>query len=331
MSTTHPITAAFAAASLLAASATAQDLRPEYLPRDTSYLLHIDARRAAELIGIEKFDDDFEEARDRLKSALGFDPLRDVLSITAFGSSDEHDDASILVITNDRLDGAMRTLDDEGAVERFRSRRLDFVRLAPQGVARALGVRDEKIDTDGKSPVLYISKLDDDRRAVLIGEDAGSLLPSARVLDDDAPSLADAEEPNIDVRNARDAIVYLEVTTSLSKFTRDTPASRIGDKVRRIAMAITAANDELTVKLVADTGSKEDARNVTAILDGLRALITLTDLDEEVPEEVREVIQSIEVRANGSEVHLQLHIEMEVVQSVLDEAKGDRRRARRRR
>jgi hypothetical protein len=323
----------FLVAAALAAAvrpASAQDLA-DLLPPDTAFAAHFDVARIAAFVGVDDLlarvgGDDGEEAAEvlrRLRRDLRFDPLADVCSVTLFGTDLAGGKPSVMIITSDAVDGAIETLRDAGGLRAVERDGLEFLRLDGAGVARALGFGDADAG-DGDAAVLYVHRLAGGRRAILVGETGQDLAAGARAL---ARREARRERPALELRPTADALVWFEVATSLEELARRTPASKLAGKIRRLSAEIAEDDGELALSLHVDVDSERDARDVAAIVNGLRALLSLADVDEDVPELARRTLAEARAEADGERVTVRLSVPAAELRDLLHEEVTGRKRA----
>lgn len=324
---THLVAAAWLA--VFCPLAPAQD--PDLLPADTTFVAHVDVARLLDLIGVEALlrhaGDDAREVTDaleRVERQWGFDFLRDIRSVTVFGSELMDRAPQVMLVTTARLDGVIDALRDDRGLRSVRSSGLEFHRLDPAGLVRALGIEDAEVEGDADGPVIYVQRLDDDRRAVLIGERAESVAGAARVLAGEAPSLG--RDARLGLRATQGSIAYVEVATDFEGLMERTPASTIAGKVRRVAAELSEDDGALTLELAADTDSARDARDVAAVIDGLRGLVSLAGAAaEDIPELARDVIASARAQARDERVTLRLSASLRELRELVEREIGERR------
>ncbi len=313
--------------ALLSADLKAQGPDASLLPADTAFVVHVDVQRLAGLIGVNDLleqlsDSEAREVSDMLgqiEQRLGFDPIRDIRSVTVFGSDLAGAEPTVMLITDDSLDDALEALDEEGALRTVRDGGLRFQQINAAGVAAALGIEDVDASEDD-TLVLYVQRIGRNRRAVLFGERTADILAAARVLDDDERSLEQARQPALNLRSSQGSFLYFEVSSSLEDILRETPASVLASKVRGLALDLSEEQDVVDIRLTATTASREDARDVEDLVDGLRSLLSLAGDMTEVPEAVRGLLNGIRADSDGDRVTVRLSIPFRELRRMLEEA-----------
>ena len=313
--------------ALLSADLKAQGPDASLLPADTAFVVHVDVQRLAGLIGVEDLleqlsDSEAREVSDMLRQIerrLGFDPIRDIRSVTVFGSDLTGDEPSVMLITDDSLDDALEALDDEGALRTERDGGLRFQRINAAGVAAALGIEDVDASEDD-SLVLYVQRIGNNRRAVLFGERTRDILDAARVLDDDELSLGQTRRPALNLQSSNGSFLYFEVSSSLEDIIRETPASELASKVRGLALDLSEEQDMIDIRLTVATASRRDASDVEDLITGLRGLISLAGDMEDIPDIVRSTLDGIRADADGDRVTVRLSVPFREIRRMLEEA-----------
>ena len=74
------------------------------------------------------------------------------------------------------------------------------------------------------------------------------------------------------------------------------------------------------IRLTARTASREDARDVEDLVDGLRSLLSLAGDMTEVPEAVRGLLNGIRAESDGDRVTVRLSIPFRELRRLLEEA-----------
>lgn len=330
-----PIVAA-AVAAAFAPRSLAQGLGPEHLPADTAFVVHVDLEQISNLVGLDRLLEDFieeegEQVRDVLRHVRrdwGFDPLRDIHSVTVFGPDVDVDDHHFIVVTSDRLDGVVDALRDHRALVASERDGIRFHRLSAEGLFDALDVEERDVDSED-SAAMSVHEIDRDHRAIVVAERLADIAKPTRVLQGDARSLADARDPRLRFRPARGTLAYAEIT-SFEEFLDRSPASRVADKVRRVAVELSAEQDLLRLRATADTESKRDAQDVAAIVNGLRGLLSLSGMAEELPEIVRDLSADARVGADGKQVVVRVSVPIDALRSLIEDETGMRIPMRRR-
>lgn len=317
---THLAPVAALLAAVTAAPLSAQDLS-RYLPEDTSVVAHFDIQECLAIVGRRMIEDELGfrsdakmgQVLDLAEDRWGFSPLEDILGVTVFSSSLEGGQPSFMIWVSDRIDSMVEDLRESGALERERVDGVRLMRLSAWGLARALDVDDDDVQGNGEAWT-YIHRAGD-RRAILVGENPEDILATARVLEGDDDSVADARRPRVSADIDQGTIAYLEVGGNLGDWGRGSgPASAVISKVEGMQMAIARDDENLQARAVIDVGSRQEARSVASILDGLRGLIRLAEDDlGDVPEMAVDLLRSIDCDTEDSKVVLEASLPFDVI------------------
>lgn len=335
---THLVSAMLAV--VLPAAVPAQGPAAELLPADTGFVAHVDFRQISQLFDVRDMlesalADEGEDGEQvlavlrRLERRYGFDPLRDLHSVTVFDRDIPDDTPQVLLIAGGGTGDLIAGMRDEGALERERRGGLRFDRLRPSGVAGLLGVPD--VDGhDDDAPLLYIEELGRGRHAILIGSGADELMDAALVLDGEEPSMADRRGHDLQLRSSPGSMAYVEVGVPLEEWADDGAGSQIAQKVQGFAAEVGEDGDELHLRLAVRTESAADARAVAAVVNGLRGLVQLAGESEDIPEFARDTIADAVAEADGDRVTVALKVPTADVMEMLTEEMGGWDRFRRR-
>lgn len=297
------------------------------VPADASFVVHVDLQRVADVLGLDALMEGLPESEGReindmlrrMEDRLGFDPRRDIRSVTVFGSDLSGRDPGVVFITTDALDDALEALEDAGALSTDREGGIRFQRISAEGLIDALRIEDADVSSNDS---LYIvtKRVGRNRRAVLVGENPRQMVDAARVFEDEDRSLAEARDPNLELRPSSGSMVYVEATNSLEELLGQSPASMLADKVRGLSVDVSEDQDNVQVLLTVATSSREDARNVESMINGLRGLISLAqgmeELDE-IPELAREILDELDADADGNRVTVRLSVPLREIRQAL--------------
>lgn len=331
---THSILG-IAIAVIASSPLSCQGLGPKVLPADTQFVAHFDLQKCAAVIGkdsirsilMDQGGSKLQEVLDRAESKWNFDPMRDLIGVTVFGSNlASGREPTVMLWASDRIDGMVEKLEAAGV---FSSRRNDGVRLtrvSAAALAGELGI-DEGKDSDEEGWI-YIHSVGN-QRAVLMGEKPSDIFAQAQVLQGEAKSLADAGNSFITGEVAKDSIIFLEVDGSIEGLIPSGPASQIADRARGLEMAVWEEDGELEANALIDLGSDEEAKNIAAVIKGLSGLAALTAGESGgAPEELKKLLESLECKAEGTQVSLRAYFPVKEVLNELMQRSGMAKRGR---
>ena len=335
--TRSPCLLVAAATAVLCSPILAQGPDPRLLPADTTFVAHVQLGAVARLIDLEGILEqardgkgpmgrdgrDATEILDVIQDQLGLDLLRDLHAVTVFSSDLERGEPTVMLTVSSRIDGVISRLKDAGVLSSERSGGIRFLRLSVGALAEMMGQRGGDDDDHG---YLYVREVGD-KRAILIGQSASDLVGAARVLEGDDESAEQGEGNLLKSRPGRDAIVYVELAGAFEKWTRRTPASEIGERVQRLSVEVGEDDGQVSLVVSAQTESEKDARNVAAVVNGLRGLLALTEGSDEIPAVAREALQDARAEARDGRVSVRLELSLDSIKQLIED-RGHGRRGR---
>ncbi|MFT4540129.1 MAG: hypothetical protein ACI841_003395 [Planctomycetota bacterium] len=290
-----PILPALAGA-MIADLAQAGELEPRMLPEKTRFVAHVDfealvrmkAFRAIEEHVLEDLDADEEFMQEMTR--LGIDFRKDLKSATVFGEDEEH--GTVVFVTSDKLDTALDRARDE---VQFHKHSVDGLELI-------------SVDDADDGFMYVMSRNEGSERVVFASDNARSVVQAVRVYQGKARSLADASEPAISANPAKNSVLFVSAG-GLDSLSDLGPASHIASKASSFVLDLGERSALMFLRLSAQTNSPKDAKDLKAIVDGLRAIMTLTGGDD-LPEFVMELMNSVQLEVLGSEVILSIELDV---------------------
>lgn len=321
------------AATLFAAvppALSAQDLTADLLPPDTSFVATFDIAKIVDLIGGDELlahmnEHDAQQANEmlsRVREELGFDLLHDVCSVTVFGGELPPQEPGIVIVTTDAIDDAIEALTESGGVHAEKRDGIEFLTLDATGVARALGFGDVEVD-GGQHVVAFVHPLASGRRAVVVGESESGISDAARALagkgKGKGKSSGKGERAALELDPSPGTIVYFEIAGALDELVEETPASKLAGQIEGMVAELSEQDGDLTMRLQAHVESERVAKDVAAVVDGLRGLLSLADVGDEVPASVRRAFMSAETEVDDESVSVRISLPMVEVRKMVDD------------
>ena len=212
---------------------------------DAQWLVHLDVQAFKRstigeilLEGGDRFDFDLDEL-DEIKRELGIDPRQDVMSITAYGVSDDfEDDGVIIAVTNEKADEALARLTTHKDVD-VRTIELDgnTVHVLFDGNDRH-----------------YIHVRDADRgrrRLVVVSSDKRAMSNALEVIDDRAASLSTGRSSLVETGPGDDSILFV-AAGDVGAFDDLEPASMILKLSDGFTVDIGEADGDLVAEATVD-------------------------------------------------------------------------------
>jgi hypothetical protein len=319
----RPLLPVFLLATLLPAP-RAQDVLAELVPADAQFACYVDLQAAIDFIGRDLIQAAVTEHVDlggidlrpdwneRLRQEWGIDPLRDLHGLLLFGDAGEREQPHVVLLTSAGIDLALQKLREAGVLEAEREDGVEIDRIVPGQFLASLGV-DAPAEADGKAFV-HVRRLrgDGPARAVLFGTDPRRLVPAARALG----SGGRGGKRVLELAARPGCIAYLEVGDT-QRMLRQSPASRMASKTKQFVLQLTESRGQIELTATLEAETAKDARQLAALVNGLKALVGLVEPDEDVPEAVLEALNDAHADADGTRVSLRF----ELPSAVLDEAR----------
>ncbi len=235
-----------------------------------------------------------------LRERYHFDPLTDILSITLFGNDDDDQPESLLVHTTAAIDEAVKELQKVEGIE----------------ISHLNGVTVGKFDSDeeGDAPKFV---------AVRPEPDGSRMMFFADTLDQLAATVASKGKQNAPawISPAPDSFIYVHASKD-SPFLEGAVNSQMLRDAESVEINIGQRADALFMNGVLKTGSNEIATNMAQVANGLLALARLgamggDDLDEET-RAMLDIVKSLSITADASDVHLNLSVNADAVTNFLE-------------
>ena len=259
----HTLVIGLVALATFTAPAFAGGVERDHLPASTRWLAHVDLER---FVGTELFAGANERGLgseiklDEMREELGIDPMKDVLSVTVFGASEDPEDSiALIVLTEAGAEQVLRKLEDE---ERHVYVETDGVRLHAW--------------TEGDVIEAYAyEKRVKAGRLLILSDDRDRLHQAIRVVEDEDPSLADAENALLSARPSPGSFFYVEASGVVPGLDDLEPAATVNELVEGLVCDVSETDGELSIELEIATDSSADAKSVFEIAQGGLALLQL--------------------------------------------------------
>lgn len=328
----HAISSLLLAASF-AATATAQLPVRDLVPADSKFVFAFDLQAALDLIGRDLIREGIvrkisSEADGRLKAdwdaifvkEWGFDPFTDLRGFMLFGDKGPHDGATVAVITSARIDGILERLRDLGALEASESGGIETLQIVPGKVLSLFGMAEEMEDAEKPIGCLYVHRFggrNDGGRALVLGEKSDSVLRAAKAMR--AGDTVGKSQGKLAASMRGGDFVYVDVDAKLAELLGDNPASKLTSKARHLTIQVGHRDGELSVRATVVTAEEKDARQVAALVNGLKALLALAEPGDDIPKPAYDALMSAQAKADGNSVIF----EVDVPEELLDEVRRE--------
>jgi hypothetical protein len=312
-----PIVSMSAAALALAAAGPAPvpataTLPASRIPADAVWVAHMDC----EALRASKVGRFVLENRDRLhidsggidevRAELGFDPVQDILSLTAYGTDRDPDDGQVLiVVTTQAADTALERLSGRCDVK--------VEKIDAEGYSLHL------ISSGGERHLVHVAATDrPDRRIVTLAGDQEHLIAALRVAGGRAPSLAAGM--GLLARPPRAGSMVFVSASRLDGMDDVEPASEILRLSEGLVADVAERDGALLAEVTVSAASEEAARNIGDVVRGMAALGTLAAGREPDLAPLRELARSLSVETDRQRVTLSVRFPVEALIDLLQEA-----------
>lgn len=322
--------------AVLTATASAQLPVRDIVPADSKFVFAFDLQATLDLLGRDMIRDGIvrrakAEAGGHLKDdwdevfvkEWGFDPFTDLKGFMLFGDKGPHDGATVAVITTNRIDATLERLRDVGALEASEHGGVEVMQIVPGKVLSLFGMGDEMEDADKPIGCLYVHRFggrNGSGRALVLGEKSDAVRRAAKAMR--AGDTLGKGQGRLAASTREGDLVYVDVDAAMADLLGDNPASKLTGKAKRLTLQVGQNEDQLTLRAVVVTAEEKDARQIAALVNGLKALLALADPSEDMPKPAYDALMDAQAKADGNTVVL----EVSVPKSLLDEARREIRR-----
>jgi hypothetical protein len=312
--------AAFLTATLVTPAARGQDALADLVPADAKFACYFDLQAMLEFVGRDlvrqavvrkvelpdgaRLRSDWNE---RMAREWGIDPLRDLKGLLLFGDDVQRREPNMVLLTSDRIDGLLEKLQDMGVLEAERG---GVQRLAPAALLGQMGVDDAPADFE---VYLGVHRLRGERtaqRAIVFGTTPQKLEPALEALR--GPKAA-RRAGALTLATRPGCIAYLEVADVLRELMDRSPASRMANKANHLSMQLSEEGGELTFTAAVQTETEKDARQIAALVNGLKAFLSLVEPGEDVPEGVLDALDRAHATSQDNRVSLRFAVPSDLV------------------
>ncbi len=292
--TSHAVLA-LAGIACLATPAFGERLDPSAIPANTRFLVHIDMGGVQKtqlfqaMLGLaeEEGEDPFAELR-QVEAEFGLDPLRDIHSATFYSQSSDPESAVVMLAGNAKIDDAIARLSQEEG----------YVTVEVEGF------RLHVLEVEGETQYGYVQERGD-RRVVLISPNKKELLRGALVLCGRQPSMADVDEPALNLRPRKGSFLFVSVAGDLPGMEDFEPASAVFDMAKSFTFDLGEREGVLNAHLEVTTDSEKTAHQVRDILQGVVAFARLAAGMEDVPDEIPfDLLDGLKFSTEKNSVHV---------------------------
>jgi hypothetical protein len=303
-------------AASLTTSAPPGDLEPKRLPRDTQWVAHLDLdalrggdlgrellKAAQQAMDSAEDDSNAMDGIKQLRTELGIDPLVDVKSITVYGSGSAG--KPMLQVTTTAKGAAV----------------LDRLRKEPNYSVTAFNDHELHSLGDGdEGTYIVLEPLGDDEQLFVVGEDADRVIDQIRRLHGQVDSLAEAEDSGLMARPSPSSFLFVASAIPVDQVAGIEPVSGLTELVRGGVLELGESEGHLQLTLAVKTASTQDARRLTAVVQGGLALLELALADQPMGDTITEILGGISFVQDKSSLSLSIRCPAEEIGHIIQEA-----------
>ncbi len=300
---------------LATAAHPSDELKRERLPADVDFVVHIDldglkqtqlwkhVLEKGEDLDLDDVGIDIEEL-DGIRDEFGIDPLTDVRAVTLYKVEQEEDPTVVLFSSTTKVDEALVKLKTERGYRAVTSSGIELHTWGEHHSGKGQ-------DDDEERMFAYIHAAGAERVVVLASNEA-SAVRAARVLRGEDPSHASAGML-LTLAPAKGSFLYL-AAAEIPHLDEFTPASQVLGLAQGIQVDLGEAGGFLRAHMGVNTGSAEDALNISNVLNGL---ISLARLAGGEMKELLEVLTGIRLSTRGSALEMDFEFEVQRLLEIL--------------
>ena len=298
---------------LLAPPALAGDLQKGRIPAQARWLVHLDveAMKSSKLYEVvhqasaENGSNEMDEGLAQIRMFAGLDPTLDLRSVTLYSAAQSEEGCVALLAGNAKVDQALD-------------------KLKTMANYHTTPVQDYALHTwgdDHETWYAYVHRREgSDERVVIASQDSAELVRGIAVLEGDAESLAGSSRPPFRATPASGSILYAAAGESLRELGDVHPVSAIAKLAKSIVVDLGEDHGALSVHVVLDTRTPEDAQRVHQVLQGAVALVGLVGGEnEEIRAKLQPLVDSL--RLSVSNTRVEAHFRYDVA-ALIEEMKS---------
>lgn len=281
---------------LFATPAVAGDLITELIPADARWLAHVDVEAflgstlwqaiRAEPELARELESGLEEAR----AEFGFDPLQLVKAVTAYGTSENPEEAVAVLVVSDAADGLL-------------------AKLREQPIYSAQQIGGHAVDVwsqgDDESVFCHVREFEGiSNRLVFLSDSSERLMHGIGVLEGRVKDITQATDVHVAAKPLKNTFVYFETSEDIPGMGQVEQISAVAALAQGLRFELGEAAGQLFIDLSVTTLNAKDAQNVHSVLQGATALLNLV-MPQEIPAEVRDLVRNLHFGINGNQVGIE--------------------------
>ena len=299
----------------LAPATHADVLNREWVPAASAWVAHVNfeafqttafGRALAKFTQSDEFDIDGMSYAE-FEAEWGFDPIKDLRSVTVFDAHGDMEEAAVLVVASPRVDNLFTRLREEHPSERI----------------DAGGLALEAWGHGGDRVLVHRLSLSTGDRLLILSSDQQQVTSAVQVLRGDEPNMLSVPESAALRKPTPGSFVYVTATGGFEKLSDFEPASQLAEMARSFMFELGESSGRAFARLSVEARSGSQADDLAAVINGARAFVGLAASQEDIPDEVREMLRSLRVNTQGTNVVVEIdfdaHRLVELVHELADE------------
>jgi hypothetical protein len=262
---------------------------------EARWLLHVDVQA---VVGSTLFQlvrehhemqEDFEmDELEELRTELGIDPFKDVLSVTLWGTGKSGSEAVMVVEATAAIDALLPRLSE-----------VDGYRPIQVGTYAVHSFGEEEEDGDERVFAYVHEARGAAGRTVVLAHDKEMLVRGIDVLVGHAPNLAQASNPILRVSPEPGTMVLLAVD-GIQELAHMDPTSQVARLAQSVTFELGELQEAIFARLVIQAEDEAKARQISDVLRGVVALASLVTASHDVPPGLVDLVQALRFESNGT-------------------------------
>ena len=286
------------------------------IPGDARWLAHVDldallaSATFSTLQGLD-VELDFDNNPDvrEVRSMLGFDPLKELHSVTAYGNARDDEAVVVMVRGSAQLEKVFGLLDQH----------LDRSEHDVDGVVLT---RWDEPGTHGDPVYTYMaSKSGSDERLVLLSGHPADLADGVNALRGDGETLAD-HPGALDVSADPGAFLFVSASGKLAQLSGDETVDEFGRLVEKARVQVGEHEGALFVDVRVTTRNPADAVLATQILQGGLAIAGLAARNEPELQQVMPLLDKLRFGAQGAQLNVHFEEDIDALVALIQKLDG---------
>ena len=287
------------ALAVLAAPTPADELNRRWVAPDAEWIVHIDVERLGDsALGKILFaEDGFAETQAQIQEELGADITTDLHGITAYGRADWGESGVLIATSTAAAEDVLAAIQEQG--EGYSSRTVG------DRVLHSFDAEDGRV-------YAYLGQRRNDGRVIVLSDEAEIVIEALRVM-------SDREVANTKIEVPEGAMIFA-AASDLDRLPEFDATSQVLEGAHDVSLAVREDDGSTTAQLGVATESEDQARDISAVAQGLLAAGRLMAGHDDELAFLTELIDGIRVKARGESLRLSITLPNEIIEEILEEA-----------